>query len=135
MTKLFPSDKIYISRSKIKGAGRGVFAGHAIKSGELIESCPVIEIPEKDHSLLVESVLVSYFYFLGKKKGKAVVTLGFGSLYNHSFSPNAIYQERLKEGAMDFIAVRQIKKGEEITVNYDPEQVSGKSTLWFKVAR
>lgn len=135
MTYLSTSDKIYISKSKIKGAGRGVFAKEDLKRGELIERCPVIEISQKDNSLLVESILISYFYFLGSKKEKAVVALGFGSLYNHSFTPNALYQERLKEGAMDFVAVREIKKGEEITVNYDPKHTKGKSLLWFKVAK
>lgn len=130
MNKLLASDKIYISKSKIPSAGRGVFAKVNIKKGEIIETCPVIEVPKKDTSLLVESALTSYFYFLGKKKEKTFLVLGFGSIYNHSESPNAIYKESLKGKTVNFIASRNIKRGEEILVNYDPE--GGKIPLWFK---
>ncbi len=111
-------------------AGRGVFAKGVIKKGELIETCPVIPIPEHDVSALSESILLTYFYFFGKKRERMVVALGFGSIYNHTDPPNAMYKENKKDQAIEYYALRDIKKDEEITVNY----VQGKnnnSPLWF----
>jgi SET domain-containing protein len=111
-------------------AGRGVFASVAIKKGELIETCPVIPIPEHDVAALSESILLTYFYFFGKKRERMVVALGFGSIYNHTDTPNAVYKEHERDLTIDFIALRDIQKGEEITVNY-VQGNNNKSPLWF----
>lgn len=131
MDKLLASDRIYVSRSKIPGAGRGIFARVDINKNEIIESCPVIEIPKTDTSLLMESALINYFYFFGKNKEKTFLVLGFGSIYNHDKKPNAIYKESLINKTVDFIATKDIKKDEEILVNYDPE--NNKNPLWFEL--
>src|SRR5579871_1660855 len=113
------SDKIYIAESAIENAGRGVFARIDIKKGELIETCPVIAIDEHDTSNLQETILVTYFYYFGKKKERSVVALGFGSIYNHSDQPNAMYMEKQNEQVIEFFALREIKQNEEITVHYN----------------
>jgi SET domain-containing protein len=133
MNKLLTSDKIYISQSKMKGAGRGVFAKVAIKKGEIIERCPVIIIPQHDTASLEESLLVEYFYFFGKKRERIRIVLGFGSIYNHTYAPNAFYKEKQKELAVDFIAIKDILKDEEITVNYIQEKQKDTNSLWFEV--
>lgn len=127
---IYTSDKIYVSQSSMPDAGRGVFARFAIKKGELIEKCPVIEIPEHDVAALSHSILLTYFYFFGKNKERIVVALGFGSIYNHTYSPNASYIAREKEQVIEFIAIKDIKKDEEITVNYVQENKE-KHPLWF----
>lgn len=132
MKKISASDKIYISKSKISKAGRGVFANADIKIGEIIEECPFIEIPEHELERIGESILLNYVYFFGKKKEKALLALGFGSIYNHTYSPNAVYKINPKEKTIEFISIKRIKKDEEITVNY----IQGNSTsvpLWFEV--
>ena len=111
-------------------AGRGVFARIAIKKGELIEICPVIPIPEHDVASLSQSILLTYFYFFGKQRERMVVALGFGSLYNHTDTPNATYKEREEEQAIAFIALQDIQKDEEIMVNYVQEK-NNKNPLWF----
>ena len=112
-------------------AGRGIFARVDIKRGETIEQCPVIEIPEHDASNINKSMLVTYIYYLGKNKERLMIALGFGSIYNHSFKPNAKYKERYGEKTIDFIAINEIKKDEEITVNYSQGDQKDKSPLWF----
>lgn len=131
MKKIFPPDKIYISKSIIPGAGRGVFAKFAFKKGELIEECPVIEIAVHDPSNTNEGTLITYFYYFGKIKERANLALGFGSLYNHTYEPNATYTENYKEKTMSFVALKDIKSGEEITVNYNQGQKKDKKPLWF----
>lgn len=132
MTKLATSDKIYIDRSKIPNSGRGVFASRDIKKGDLIERCPVIEIPPGDAANLTDSIIITYVYHLGKNKEHALFPLGFGALYNHAYTPNAEYKGVIKEGFINFIAIKDIEKDEEITVNYNSEKSGSKNPLWFE---
>jgi len=127
VNKILSSDKVYVSKSKVPKAGRGVFARANIKRGEIIETCPIIKIPEEDPANLNGSILVTYFYYF---KTHLALTLGFGSIYNHSYTPNAKYKLRARESVIDFTAIKNIKKGEEITVNYNPKN---KNPLWFEV--
>ncbi len=135
MKKLLTSDKVYVSKSEILNAGRGVYARRDIKKGEIIERCPIIEVPKNDTSNLKESVLVTYFFYFGKNKEQVAIVLGFGSIYNHSDKPNTTYKIKRKDKIIDFIALDDIKKNDEITFNYyncsNPK--SKKSPLWFEV--
>jgi SET domain-containing protein len=51
---------------------------------------------------------------------------------NHSYTPNAVYIRRFAERAIEFFALREIRAGEEVRVNYtgSPE---GRGPLWFPV--
>ena len=131
MKKLFTSEKIYIKQSKILNAGRGVYARCDIKKGEIIERCPIINVPKYDMSNLKESILVTYFFFFGKNKERLLVALGFGSIYNHTYEPNAMYKIRHAERIIDFIALNDIKKDDEITVDYNYGNSKDSSPLWF----
>ncbi len=83
---------------------------------------------------LKESVLVTYFFFFGKSKERLAIALGFGSLYNHSHQPNVTYKVKPKESLIDFIALKDIKKEDELTFNYhnssNPKRK--KPPLWFE---
>ena len=133
MKKLLASDKIYIRQSRILNAGRGVFARRDIKKAEIIEKCPVIEIPKHDIANLKESILVTYFFNFGKNKEQLTLVLGFGSIYNHAYKPNATYKIKHREKTIDFVALNDIKKDDEITVNYNYTNPKDKSPLWFEV--
>ena len=56
--------------------------------------------------------------------------LGFGSLYNHSYEPNAKYVRRVSKRVVEFVAIKDIKKGQEITVNYNFGDPDDKSKPW-----
>ena len=135
MKKLLTSDKVYIGKSRILKAGRGVYARCDIKKGEIIERCPIIEVPKNDASNLKESILVTYFFYFGKNKERLAIALGFGSIYNHSYKPNATYKINQREMIIDFIALEGIKKDSEITFNYSngSDKKDKKSPLWFEV--
>ena len=132
MKKLLTSDKVYIRQSRILNAGRGVYARRDIKKDEIIEKCPVIEVPKHDVSNLRESILVTYFFYFGKNKERLAIALGFGSIYNHTYEPNATYKIKHREKTIDFIALNDIKKDDEITVNYNYGNPKDKSPLWFE---
>jgi uncharacterized protein len=82
------SDAVEVKRSK--GKGRGVFARRAIRKGEVFETCPVLVLPTgaiEDYS----TGFGPYVFEWGE--GKVALALGFGSLYNHSYRPNARYND------------------------------------------
>ena len=109
--------------------GRGVFALHDMKEGEFIEESPVIVIPKKEWKKMKDSVLMNYIFWWGEDKA---IALGYGSLYNHSFNPNAYYITNIENNSIDFYAGKDIQKGEEILINYngDPDD---QSPIWFDV--
>ena len=133
MVKLFASDKVYINKSKIPNADRGVFARHKIKKGEIVERCPIIEISKNDTAAVRDSFLVTYFVYFGKNKEKIAVALGFWSIYNHSYKPNAEYKIKPNNKVIEFTAISDINKGDEITFNYSNGPKDKKKPLWFEV--
>lgn len=133
MQKLIASDKVYVKRSKIPNAGRGVYALRSINKGEVIEMCPIIKVPKNDMANLTESTLVTYFYYFGRKREQLLVALGFGSIYNHLRKSNATYKIKPKENRIDFIALTNIKKDDEITVDYNQANPKNKNPLWFEL--
>ena len=123
--------KIYFKQ--ISKKHRGVFARKKIKKGEVIEICPVIIMPKRDQKILDKTNLFSYYFYWGRNNTSAIA-LGYGSLYNHSYTPNAEYEENVRKKVIVFKAIRNIKKGEEILTNYNGNSDS-KEKVWFKVKK
>lgn len=101
--------------------GRGVFALRAFKKGELIERCPVLVVPIAEKDLIDKSSLYYYYYAWEPDDDGMAFMLGYGSIYNHSFKPNAIFERNMASGYMDYIAIKDIAPDQEITVNYNGE--------------
>ena len=101
---------------EVKGKGRGVFAKAAIKKGTVIERVPVLLMPIEDLAGGLENATLNRYFYIWNKKHIAV-SLGYGSLYNHSYEPNARYVHGTR--TLSYRALRDITKGEEITINYN----------------
>ena len=112
--------------------GRGVFAKRRILRDEVIERAPVIVIPNEQWAGMEDSVLSDYAYDWGVDDEHAVIALGYVSIYNHSYEPNANLASCLDEGIMEVTALRDIEPDEEIRVNYKGEHMN-ESKLWFEV--
>lgn len=112
-----------------KGIGRGIFTDKRIASGHLIERCPVIVIPAADTAALDATVLYDYYFAWCEEREDIAIGLGYASLYNHSFTPNACYELRHDRLSIDFVALQDIAAGQQILVNYngDPQD---RSPLW-----
>src|SRR4051812_29125897 len=79
------SELVFVKR--VKGKGRGVFARRAVPRGAVIERVPVLLVPIAEARA---SPTVADYCFL-KDERTVAVALGYGSLYNHSYRPNARY--------------------------------------------
>lgn len=114
--------------------GRGVFALRDFKEGEIIESCPVINITPKERKR-IQGTIFNYYIYPWRSTRSGSLVLGYGSIYNHSFSPNADWKQNFKTNSMVYRAIRPIKKGEEITVNYNGEPDDHTPIDWFEVVK
>jgi SET domain-containing protein len=117
----------------IAGKGRGVVATARIAAEDVIEVAPVIVVD--DHAALDHTVLAHYVYDWKPDASAVAVALGFGSLYNHSYRPNARYHKHYDVdggGTLTYIALRDIEAGEEVCVNYNGDPAD-QSPLWFDV--
>ena len=120
---------IYFAPSE-KG-GRGVFSAIYISEGTLIEVCPMIVLPEEDFQKIHDSTLHDYYFLWGDEENQCAIALGFGSLYNHDYEPNARYFVDPEEETMEIYAIREIFPGDEITVTYNGHP-DDKSLVWFE---
>jgi uncharacterized protein len=73
--------------------------------------------------------LSNYCFAWGRDQ--VALALGYGSIYNHSYSPNARYDDVGPQTKV-FTALRDIEPGEEITVNYNGKPRS-RTAVWFDV--
>lgn len=117
-------------KSSSKG-GRGVFTSKAIKKDTAIETSPVLVFNAKERKLLEGTLLARYIFEWGNIRRKVCVALGYVSLYNHDYDANCRYEMDFENDTMTIITVRDIKKDEEITVNYNAVP-DDKTPVWFK---
>lgn len=122
-----------IAIAQLSGKGRGVVAFRDFPKDSLVERSAVIAIPRDDVPLIRQTGLANYYFEWGDDCDQAAIALGYGSLYNHSYTPNARYVFRESEECIEFIALRDIEAGEEITINYNNLEESAANPLSFVV--
>lgn len=95
--------------------GRGVFATRGFAKGEVIETCPTVEVADADATGRLND-----YVFASGTDGDVVLVLGHGMLYNHSPNPNAEY---VQDGpsTIAFRALRKVRPGDELTIDYGEE--------------
>ena len=80
--------------------------------------------------------MFDYIYVWKDPEQKAefenAITLSISQFINHSFEPNIKYLYDYEIKAIEFSAIKDIKEGEELTVNYNG-LVNDKSAVWFNV--
>jgi uncharacterized protein len=116
---------LYIGQSP--GKGRGVFAQHPSPAGTRVERAPVLIVPSGQWEMMDKTILFDYYFAWGEH---SAIALGYGSLYNHAYTPNARYVKNFSAQQIEFFALRDIAADEEILINYngDPADVA---PLWF----
>lgn len=122
--------KPYLYIDVAENMGRGVFTKKDIAADTVIETAPVIVMSREERELLDKTLLHDYIFEWGEKSDRCCVALGLVSMYNHSYQSNCEY---FMDFENDFIAiktVRPIKKGEQLTINYNGDWNDVKQ-LWF----
>lgn len=107
---------------------RGVFATRDISKGELLHEAPVIAYPNDQHEHIEKTLLADYAFEYGENH--SAILLGYGMLFNHSYQPNTDYEIDFKNHTFKFYAFTDIKKGDELLINYNGD-VDDNDPLWF----
>jgi len=122
------SDAVEVKRAP--GKGRGVFARRAIRKGEVFERVPILFLTREEYAKGVDGTILGSYCFAWEGD-RVALALGYGSIYNHSYRPNARYDD-IGDRAKEFTALRAIEPGEEITINYNGKPRS-RAKVWFDV--
>ncbi len=109
---------------------RGVFCGVDLNSGEVIEICPVLVVPKDETELLDKTILYNYVFIWGDDDEKGAIVFGYGSMYNHAYEPNAEYKANYEDDTFTVYALKDIRAGEEICINYNGDPTN-KKPVWF----
>lgn len=120
---------IFVTYSEIHG--KGVFAGRDIEEGEVIEVCPIILFPKEELPDVRKTFLDDYYFDWGDKGEWFALCLGYGSLYNHSYTPNAEYGMDFEAQTIDFYCIKPIPAGAEILINYNGD-ANNHEKVWFE---
>lgn len=113
---MFHSNKIEVRKSPLQGYG--VFTKEDIKSGELLEECHYLEVPDDER-------IARYYYNWprGEKFQKYTVPLGFGCIYNgistSGQEANVEWTTDVDKDIFIYTAIKDIKKGNELLLDYD----------------
>lgn len=122
--------KPYLFIDKTAVMGRGVFTAEDIPADMVIESSPVIVMNSSDRLHLDKTRLHDYIFEWGKDKMQCCMALGFVPMYNHSYQSNCEYFMDFDDELIFVKTVRQIKKGEELTINYNGDW-NAATKVWF----
>ena len=117
--------------SPVEKMGRGVFTSAAIEAGTVVEISPVIVMTGEDRKLLDKTLLHDYIFEWGGKKDQCCMALGYVPMYNHSYKSNCEYEMDFDNDLISIKAVRYIKEGEELFINYNGDWNDSKP-LWFE---
>lgn len=110
--------------------GRGVYTALALTAGSTIEICPVIVVPREQVEALHHTLLHDYYFTWPDGNDSIALALGYGSLYNHSSTPNALFIMDLPRQEMIVACKVDIAAGEEITIDYTGDD---EGSTWFTV--
>ena len=108
--------KIVVKKSKIHGLG--VFAARDIKKGEVVLKWDISHQLKKSDVGKLTSKQKGYVSYMNKKY---VLMQSPAKYVNHSCDPNTHPKNHCD------VAIRDIKKGEEVTSDYSKESVGGTS--------
>jgi SET domain-containing protein len=119
--------------AETKKMGRGVYTKRAIVAGTLIELAPVIVMNGEERKQLDQTLLHDYIFEWGENKEQCCMALGLIPVYNHSYQSNCEYEMYFSKEVIAVKAVRDIKAGEELFINYNGDW-DNKGKVWFPLS-
>lgn len=134
--ELVTLERPLIAAKTFEKKGRGVVAVRDIPKRAVIERAPVLIIPNKDRAAVDRTIVFTYVFMwehgtveqeLYNGEGRVAIALGLISLLNHDYHPNAEFIRHIDELEIEIRALRNIRAGEEVTIDYQMD-------LWFDPA-
>ena len=122
--------KPYLYLDNTENAGRGVFTKERIPKGTIIEISPVVVMSNEDREHLDKTKLHDYIFEWGTDSKFCCMALGLIPMYNHSYKSNCEYIMDYENEVMYIQTVTVIKKGEELTINYNGDW-NDPAKIWF----
>ncbi|MBL7745024.1 MAG: SET domain-containing protein-lysine N-methyltransferase [Chitinophagaceae bacterium] len=110
--------------------GRGVFTSENIEESTIVEIAPVIVMSREERRLLDQTLLHDYIFEWGTKNDQCCMALGYVPVYNHSYRSNCEYEMDFGNNTISIKAIRFIKAGEELYINYNGDWNDSKP-VWF----
>ncbi len=112
--------------------GRGVFTENPIAANTVIEVAHAITLSKEDRKYIDLTLLHDYIFEWGNEREECAMALGMVPIYNHSYDSNCTYIMQYDVQQFLIMTVKEIKAGEELTINYNGEPDDGTS-VWFEV--
>jgi len=125
--------KPYLFIATTEKMGRGVFTSKDIPADTIIEVSPVIVMSRQERQLLDQTLLYNYIFEWGETQDQCCMALGLIPIYNHSYQSNCEYHMDFDSQLMMIKTVFDIRKGEELTINYNGEW-DDSTKVWFETA-
>ena len=123
--------KQYLYLKHTTEKGRGVFTKEKIDADVIVEESPVIVMSKEDRAYLDKTLLHDYIFEWGEDKNECCMALGLVPLYNHNYESNCEYFMHFDKETIQIKTIRRIKKGEELTINYNGNWNDDKK-IWFE---
>lgn len=110
----------------IEGMGRGIIAERDIKKGEVITNCELLVLSPADTLAVNATDLKWYTFVFDKNTKQDCLVMGDGEIFNHDDNANVLYGLIDWNGRklMRFQAARDIKKGEQLFIDYRADEES-----------
>ena len=124
--------KSYLYVAETEKMGKGVFTDKNIEEDTIIEISSVIVMSADERKLLDQTLLHNYIFEWGETKDQCCMALGLVPVYNHSYKSNCEYHMDFEAELMMIKTVSAIKKGEELTINYNGDW-DNETKVWFEV--
>jgi len=114
--------------------GRGAVAKKNLKAGTVLDVAQIIFVTDEEYDQLANTCVYNYLFEwqIDGEPLKYVLALSPCEFINHSYSPNSKYEMDYDNNTIIFKTIKDIKKGEELTVNYNGD-VNNNDPLWFEV--
>jgi len=113
--------KIEARASKLHGVG--VYAKKDIKKHEVLEECHFVLLKTdwKSAPKPLWEYIFAWTKELPDSRSKAALVFGLGAVYNSSNKNNADWKTDKKRNRFVYYAIKKIKKGSEILIDYGSE--------------
>ena len=115
--------------------GKGLFAKTDIKKNTIFEVAHVILLSNDDYEKIKDTTLYHYSFTWDDPTlpdYMNAIAMSICQFINHSYEPNVQYFYNYDNQTIEYSTLKDIKRGEELLVNYNgiPDD---KESVWFDV--